>query len=123
MRDRERQRHGQRKKQAPCREPDVGLDPGTPESGPGPKADAQPLSYPVIPDSMNFSLSLRYSLGSVIRKCPVEDNQDFNFLPKLNLSFPFHKLVSGCLQHHKRITVQFPPFFPTYLLLHLVAAV
>ena len=29
MRDRERQRHRQREKQAPCREPTVGLDPGT----------------------------------------------------------------------------------------------
>ena len=39
MRDteRERQRHRQRKKQARCREPDVGLDPGSPGSGPGPK--------------------------------------------------------------------------------------
>ena len=27
--DRERQRHSQREKQAPCREPDAGLDPGT----------------------------------------------------------------------------------------------
>ena len=27
MRDRERQRHKQREKQAPCRETDVGLDP------------------------------------------------------------------------------------------------
>ena len=32
MRDRERQRHRQRGKQAPCREPDVGLDPGIPGS-------------------------------------------------------------------------------------------
>ena len=30
MRDRERQRHRQREKQAPCREPDVGLDPESP---------------------------------------------------------------------------------------------
>ena len=29
------QRHRQREKQAPCREPDVGLDPGTPGSRPG----------------------------------------------------------------------------------------
>ena len=29
QRERERQRHRQREKQAPCREPDVGLDPGT----------------------------------------------------------------------------------------------
>ena len=31
-RKRERQRHRRREKQAPCREPDVGLDPGTPGS-------------------------------------------------------------------------------------------
>ena len=49
MRDtqRERQRHRQREKQAPCREPYVGLILGL-ESPPGPKADAQPLSYPGI---------------------------------------------------------------------------
>ena len=33
----------------PCREPDAGLDPGTPGSRPGLKADAQPLSPPGIP--------------------------------------------------------------------------
>ena len=43
MRDTERrQRHRQREKQAPCREPVVGLDPGTPGSCPEPKADAHP---------------------------------------------------------------------------------
>ena len=31
---RKRQRHRQREKQAPCREPDVGLDPRSPESRP-----------------------------------------------------------------------------------------
>ena len=51
MRDRERekQRHRQREKQAPFREPDVGLDPETPESCPGPKAGAKPLSHPGSP--------------------------------------------------------------------------
>ena len=39
----------EREKQAPCREPDVGLDPGTPGSRPGPKADAQLLSHPGVP--------------------------------------------------------------------------
>ena len=34
----EMQRHRQREKQAPCREPNVGLDPGTPGLHPGPKA-------------------------------------------------------------------------------------
>ena len=33
--ERERQRHRQREKQVPCREPDVGLDPRSPGSGPG----------------------------------------------------------------------------------------
>ena len=36
-------------KQAPCREPDVGLDPGTPGSCPEPKADVQPLSQSGVP--------------------------------------------------------------------------
>ena len=36
-------------KQAPCREPDAGLDPGTPGSCPGVKAGAKPLSHPGIP--------------------------------------------------------------------------
>ena len=48
-RERERQRHRQREKQAPCREPHVGLDPGTPGSCPRPKASAKPLSHPGIP--------------------------------------------------------------------------
>ena len=43
-RERERQRHRQREKQAPCREPEVGLDPRTPGSLPGPKADTKSLS-------------------------------------------------------------------------------
>ena len=51
MRDteRERQKHTQREKQAPCREPDVGLNPRTLGSHPEPKADAQPLSHPGVP--------------------------------------------------------------------------
>ena len=39
-RERKRQRHRQREKQAPCREPDVGLDPGSPGSGTEPKGKA-----------------------------------------------------------------------------------
>ena len=49
QRERERQRHRQREKQAPCREPDVGFDPGSPGSHPGPKAGAKPLRHPGIP--------------------------------------------------------------------------
>ena len=39
-------------KQAPFREPDVGLKPGSPGSCPGPKAGAKPLSHPGIPLSL-----------------------------------------------------------------------
>ena len=47
--ERERQRHRQWEKQAPCREPDAGLDPETPGSRPEPKAGAKLLSHPGIP--------------------------------------------------------------------------
>ena len=46
---RERQRHRQREKQAPCREPDVGLDPRTPGSLPETKAGALTAEPPRVP--------------------------------------------------------------------------
>ena len=46
---RERQRHRQREDQAPCRESNVGFDPGTPGSCSGPKAGTKLLSHPGIP--------------------------------------------------------------------------
>ena len=36
------------------REPDVGFDPGSPGSRPGPKAGAKPLSHPGIPNQYFF---------------------------------------------------------------------
>ena len=48
--ERERGRDRQREKQAPRREPNVGLDPESPESHPGLKAGAKPLSHPGIPN-------------------------------------------------------------------------
>ena len=41
-------REREREKQAPCREPDVGLDPGFPGLCPGQKAGAKLLSHPGI---------------------------------------------------------------------------
>ena len=46
MRDTQREAETQREKQAPCEEPNVGLNPRTPGSQPELKADAQPLSHP-----------------------------------------------------------------------------
>ena len=48
-REREAVTQAEREKQAPCREPDVGLDPGTPGSRPELRAGAQLLSNPGIP--------------------------------------------------------------------------
>ena len=57
----EKQRHRQREKQDPCREPDVGLDldPGPWGSRPGPKAEAQPLSHPGIPDKKYLDIAAK----------------------------------------------------------------
>ena len=53
MRERERER--QREKQAPMhRKPDVGFDPGSLGSRPGPKAGAKPLRHPGIPPFFFF---------------------------------------------------------------------
>ena len=52
MRDRERERERENEAEgeaAPCREPDVGLNPRAPGSHPGLKADALPLSHPGVP--------------------------------------------------------------------------
>ena len=54
----ERQRHRQRERQAPCREPDAGTQSQNSASCPEPKADTQPLSHPGI--SVDFSISKLY---------------------------------------------------------------
>ena len=59
MKDRERQRQ----KQAPRREPYVGLDSGTPGSHPEPKADAEPRSHPGI---LSICISKPISSPSII---------------------------------------------------------
>ena len=53
MRDTQREAERQAEGEAgSMQEPDVGLDPGPPGSGPGPKAGAKPLSHPGIPRSL-----------------------------------------------------------------------
>ena len=47
--ERERQRHRQREKQTLCKKTNMGPDPRSPGSGPGPKAGAKLLSHPGIP--------------------------------------------------------------------------
>ena len=63
-REREGQRHRQREKQAPCREPDMGVEPGNPGSCPEPKADTQPLSHPGVPDELFFGITFHTLIWS-----------------------------------------------------------
>ena len=59
--ERERQRHRQREKQAPCREADVGLDPGSPGSHLGLKAALKPLSHRGCPLILLLKILFIYS--------------------------------------------------------------
>ena len=81
MREREWQRHRQREKQAPYREPDVGLDPWSPGSGPGLKAGAQPLRHPGSPTViiLNKLLSVR----------STKNEKKYFVLPSFTLSLTF----------------------------------
>ena len=58
-REREREREAETQAEGEAgsmhREPDVGLDPGSPESRPGPKAGAKPLRHPGIPHNSDFN--------------------------------------------------------------------
>ena len=56
-RERERERDSQRDAGS-MQKPDVGLDPGTPGSCPGPEAGAKLLSHPRIP----LSLALKFTV-------------------------------------------------------------
>ena len=59
----EHQRHRQREKQAPCKEPNVGLDPRTLGLCPELKAGAQPLSHPGVPEKDCFKCNLYSDLN------------------------------------------------------------
>ena len=52
MRHREEQRPRQREKQAPCGEPEAGLDPRIPGSRPEPEVDVQLLSPQASPGAV-----------------------------------------------------------------------
>ena len=62
MRDtqRERQRHRKWEKQAPCREPDAGLDPGPPRDHDRSQRHAQPLSHSCVPRSLILFFQIFY---------------------------------------------------------------
>ena len=61
----QRQRHRQREKQAPYREPDMGLDPEAPGSRPGPNADTQPLNHHGCPPCIFLYMTFPYPTFSL----------------------------------------------------------
>ena len=95
----QRQRHRQREKQAPCRQPDVGLDPRPPGSCPGPKAGAKPLSHPGIPD---IFFSIKLDTKTYLEVCGEEDKYPTTWL----ISSIWHQkfLVYGrCIFYQARL--------------------
>ena len=59
-RERERERDRQKEKQAPCRKPNVGLDPRSPGSRPGLKAVSHP-GYPFVLFLIPLDVKLGFS--------------------------------------------------------------
>ena len=92
---RERQRHRQREKQAPCREPDAGLNPRTPGSRLELKADAQPLGHPGVP--------LLFCFSENFINCLFSDSSKQQLYIHLRLPFPLQANSQVCLTQQPEI--------------------
>ena len=130
----QRQRHRQREKQAPCREPDVGLDPRTPGLHPGPKAGAKPLSHPGIPacgfltkpwggslilfTEMIVVPGLLYSATclSCQAPCPVGSKFIFLFFKGANVLGPRSPPTGGDDGHQNQVRLILTPEFLQYII-------
>uniref|UniRef100_A0A8C0L0G1 Cullin-4A n=1 Tax=Canis lupus dingo TaxID=286419 RepID=A0A8C0L0G1_CANLU len=87
-------------------EPDVGLDPGTPGSRPGPKVGAKPLSHPGIPLKIRFSSNADLLMGCAHVCCVISGLDhllDENRVPDLTQMYQLFSRVKGgqqiLLQH------------------------
>ena len=86
-REREREAETQEEGEASSMhwEPDVGLDPGSPGSRPGPKAGAKPLSHPGIPRiyflmpavCMELGTEMNQTLKQLLRGWPWVGNTEY----------------------------------------------
>ena len=63
MRDTKRQRHRQREEQAPCRDPDAGLDPRIMTQAKGRCSTTEPPRCPYVQDKMSSASKLLYQLS------------------------------------------------------------
>ena len=79
------------------REPDVGFDPGSPGSRPGPKAGAKPLCHPGIPSCSCFRLKLIHLLEVTLGSPVNRWNMLISELDKIFLSLMPHLPIWFCL--------------------------
>ena len=85
--ERERQGHRQRKKQAPCRKPDLGLNPGSPGSGPGLKVALNRWATRAVRHAVFMILSYLPIL-------PIEYSQStWNYLGFLESTMTFYTFL------------------------------
>ena len=95
-----RQRHRQREKQAPCREPHAGLGPRTPGSHPALKADAQPLSHPGAPrESFKGPIPACFSRSLITKGPKMEGRKETEVWVFCFLFFvflPLYQPASAC---------------------------
>ena len=115
MRDRERQRHRRRDKQAPCREPDVGLDPKTPGSRPEPKADTHPLSHPGDPNSLTLkpAVIIPYSINlSLLSLERLTSSKSYFLYVKTEhkLTYRFAQVSAQKIEDSTKVTTPFKTF-------------
>ena len=73
----EREREAEGEAGSMHREPDVGFDPGSPGSRPGPKAGAKPLRHPGIPLSQGYTARKRQ--GQDLYPVSFEDSEPFYY--------------------------------------------
>ena len=110
-RERKRQRHRQREKQALCREPDVGLDPGSPGSGPGLKAGAKPLSHPGCP-AVFFLFKKLFIFHDTFLSQPTYHSQQFH---PWSVNFFSRLLMSSSKDHQRILEKQYRIFYFTVI--------
>ena len=91
QRERERERGrdtGRGRSRLHAREPDVGFDPGSPGSRPGPKAGAKPLRHP----------------GSLLLSFLIVKTVFMNFLPEALPKNPFMEMLISSFPRERSIT-------------------
>ena len=94
--ERHRERERQTDRQAPCREPDMGLDPGSPGSRPRLKAGAKPLSHPefLMKIITHTHRKAERAIQQIAIDCPPKWLLTFAVLLSLSCVFPFVFLES-----------------------------